>query len=329
MDDGAVGTVDGAAFFLFFYEGLREAIARAELHGAENGLGCGSAEIVVLQIAVAVFVDEIAAFGAGGVSDEEAGGGQAGGVILDEFHVLQRSAGTIGEAHAVAGLDAGVGGEGKNAAAAAGAENDGLGGDGLNFAGHEFDGDHALDAAIVDEEFGDEPFVVAKDGVVFHGGLKKSVQHVEAGFVGGEPGAHLFHSTEGADGDVAVVLAAPGAAPVLELEKFLGGFFYEGFDGVLIAEPVAAGDGVVGVLVERVVGFDDAGGAAFGGDGVTPHGIDLGDDGDFQVGIEFGYSYGGAEASTTTSDQENVVGRNVHKDNPELSGRLAKGTGRG
>jgi hypothetical protein len=49
---------------------------------------------------------------------------------------------------------------------------------------------------------------------------------------------------------------------------------------------------------------------------VAPHGIDLGDDGDFEVGIKFGYSYGGAEASTTTSDQENVVGRNVHKDKP-------------
>jgi hypothetical protein len=115
---------------------------------------------------------------------------------------------------------------------------------------------------------------------------------------------------------VAVVLAAPGAAPVLELEKFLRSFLDEGFDGVLIAEPVAAGDGVVSVFVERVVGFDDACGAAFGGDGVAPHGIDLGGDGDFEVGIKFGYSYGGAEASTTTSDQENVVGRNVHKDKP-------------
>jgi hypothetical protein len=113
---------------------------------------------------------------------------------------------------------------------------------------------------------------------------------------------------------------------MLELEKFLRSFLDEGFDGVLIAEPVAAGDGVVGVLVERVVGFDDAGGATFGGDRVAPHGIDLGDDGNFEVGINFGYSYTGAEASTTTSDQENVVGRNVHKDSDaRFSGRLAKG----
>src|SRR5207249_9600358 len=118
---------------------------------------------------------------------------------------------------------------------------------------------------------------------------------------------------------------APWTAPMFELEEFLGRFFYKGFDGVLIAEPVAAGDGVVGVLVERVVGFDDAGGAAFGGDGVAPHWINLGDDGDFEIGVEFGYSYGGAEASTTTSDQENIVGRNVHKDSDaNFSGRLAK-----
>jgi hypothetical protein len=117
---------------------------------------------------------------------------------------------------------------------------------------------------------------------------------------------------------------------MFELQKFLGSFLDEGFDGVLIAEPVAAGDGVVSVLVERVVGFDDAGGAAFGGDSVAPHGIDLGDDGDFQVGINFGYSYGRAEASTTTSDQENVVGRNVHKDKPRtLWAAGKKGTGRG
>src|SRR5579859_89165 len=136
MDDGAIGTINGAAFFLLFDEGLRESIARAEFHGTENGLGAGRAKIVVLQIAVAVFVDEVSAFGAGGFGDEDAGEGEARRMILNEFHVLEGSAGAVGEAHAVAGLDAGVGGEGENAAAATGAEDYGFGGDGLNFAGH-------------------------------------------------------------------------------------------------------------------------------------------------------------------------------------------------
>jgi hypothetical protein len=136
MDYGAVGAFDGATFFLFFHEGLGEAIAGAEFHGAEHGLGGGSAKVVVLQIAVTVFIDEVAALRAGGFGDEDACEGKARRMILDELHVLQGSAGAIGEAHAVAGLDAGVGGEGKNAAAAAGAEDYGLGGDGLNFAGH-------------------------------------------------------------------------------------------------------------------------------------------------------------------------------------------------
>ena len=75
MDDGAVGAVNGAALFLFFHEGLRKAIARAEFHRTEDGFGGGSAEVVVLQIAVTIFVDEVAAFGAGGFGDEDAGEG--------------------------------------------------------------------------------------------------------------------------------------------------------------------------------------------------------------------------------------------------------------
>ena len=233
-------------------------------------------------------------------------------MVLDKLHVLQWSARAIGEPHAVAGLDAGVGGEGKNAAAATGAKDDGFGGDGLNLAGHKFDGHDALHAAIVHQELGDKPFVVTGDGVVFQSGLKESVQHVEAGFVGGKPRAHLFHAAESADGDVSVGLAAPRAAPMLEAQQFFGGFLDEGLHGVLVAEPVAAGNGVVGVLVETVTRFNDTRCAAFRRNRVAPHGVDLGDHGDVEFGIDFGDSDGCPEARPATSDQENVVVRYIH-----------------
>ena len=41
---------------------------------------------------------------------------------------------------------------------------------------------------------------------------------------------------------------------MLELQQLLGRLVDEGLDRVLVAQPVAAGDGVVGVLVEAVVG---------------------------------------------------------------------------
>ena len=71
---------------------------------------------------------------------------QAGGVILDELHVLERRPGPVGQGHAVAVLDVGVGGEGEDPAASARGEDDRFRGDGLHLARHQLDGDDALEA---------------------------------------------------------------------------------------------------------------------------------------------------------------------------------------
>ena len=55
------------------------------------------------------------------------------------------------------------------------------------------------------------------------------------------------------------------------------------FDDVLLAQPVAAGDGVVEVVVEAVMVLHHAGRAAFGRDGVAAHRIDLRDQRDGQI----------------------------------------------
>jgi hypothetical protein len=90
------------------------------------------------------------------------------------------------------------------------------------------------------------------------------VQHVEAGLVGGEPGALDLHAAEGAHVDVAVVLAAPRTAPVLELDHLRRALRDEEVHDVLLAQPVAAGDRVVEVLLQAVVRLHDAGRPAFG-----------------------------------------------------------------
>ncbi len=57
-----------------------------------TGVGLGLAEVVVLQVAVAILVEQPAALGPGRLGDEDAGERQAGRVVLDELHVLERRA---------------------------------------------------------------------------------------------------------------------------------------------------------------------------------------------------------------------------------------------
>ncbi len=185
-------------------------------------------------------------------------------MVLDELHVLERRASVEGQRHAVTVLDVGVGGERKDLAAATGADDHGFGKDGLNPARHQLDGDHAARLPVVNQQFGYEPFVVACDRLVFERGLEESVEHVEAGLVGGEPRALFFHSAERPHRNVAIRLAAPRAAPMLELHQLSGSFLDEEFNRILIGHPISAGDRVVSVLIQRVVGLDHPGGAAFG-----------------------------------------------------------------
>ena len=82
---------------------------------------------------------------------------------------------------------------------------------------------------------GAEVLVEALDRGELVRGLEQRVQHVEAGLVGREPRALHFHAAEESDVGVAVVLAAPGAAPVLELDHLLGAMGHKILDDVLVA----------------------------------------------------------------------------------------------
>ena len=134
-------------------------------------------------------------------------------MVLDELHVLERSARPVRQRHPVAVLDRRVRRERKDAAAAAGAQDHGLRLDRLDLPRHQVDRHDPLNAAVVDEQLGDEPLVVADDARVLQRGLEQRVEHVEAGLVRGKPRAHLLHAAERADGDVAVGLAAPRDNP--------------------------------------------------------------------------------------------------------------------
>src|SRR5207302_10821583 len=182
----------------------------------------------------------------------------------------------------------------------------------MNLSRYGFHGHRALHPAVLDERTGDEPFVVPGDGGVLERGLTQGMQHMEAGLARGEPRALFLHSAERADSDVAVPIAAPGTAPVLESQQLFGGFLHEGFHGILIAQPVPTGNRVVGMIGQGVAGFDYRSSAALGGNGVAAHRVNLGDHSDIEAGIHLRDSNRGAETGPAATDNENVVGRNVH-----------------
>src|SRR5206468_1929461 len=96
---------------------------------------------------------------------------------------------------------------------------------------------------------------------------------------------------------------------VLEAKQLLRRFLDEGFDRVLIAQPVAAGNGVVGVLVEAVVRTNHGRRAAFGRHRVAAHRIDLGDDGNSEAVVGFGDGNGGAQTRAAATHQQDVMTR--------------------
>src|SRR5439155_7310807 len=301
----------------FLHERLRQPVARTQLHGRQlRVLRIMNierlAEVVILQIAVAVFVDEDAAFAAGRFGDQYAGAGEAGRVILDEFHVLERRSSPIGKGHTVAGLDGCIGGKREDAAGAAGAYHDRLTSDRPHLAGPQFDGGDDLHSAVVHQQTGDEILVVTSDVIVLLRSLKEGVKHVEAGLVGGEPGPLDFHATERTDRDVAVRLAAPRAAPMLELNHLAGRFADEIPDRILIRKPIGAGDCVLGVGFQAVVRLDDRGRAAFGRDGVAAHWIDFRNDADAETRVLLTDGDGGPQPGPAAADDEDVVAQQLH-----------------
>jgi hypothetical protein len=69
---------------------------------------------------------------------------------------------------------------------------------------------------------------------------------------------------------------------MLHLQQLDRSHIHEQLDRILIAQPIAARDGVVEMILETVVVFDHSGRPAFRGDRVAAHGIHLREQADVQ-----------------------------------------------
>src|SRR5690348_10865517 len=140
MDIRSVWSVEDVSLFLLFDECLRQSIAGPELHCPQDGVTFivnveRLAEIVVLKVTVAALVDQNSTFGPGCLRNENSCAGQPGRVILNEFQILERHAGPVGEAEAVPGADRGVRRKREDAAIASGRQDYSLAQDGVYLPG--------------------------------------------------------------------------------------------------------------------------------------------------------------------------------------------------
>ena len=307
---------DGPPLSLLMPEGLTQTIPWPQFHGLQARPGIGRAQFVVLEIAVAVFIHQDTALAAARLGEQYAGAGQAGRVILDELHVFEGNTRPVGHRHAVGGLDGPIGREGEHPAGPAGGDNHRLGPEQAHQAGPHLDGGDAHATVVLHQQVRAVVFVEALDGGKLERGLEQSVQDVEAALVRSEPGPFDLHPAEGADVDMTVRGAAPGAAPVFELGQFQGGLLDEQINGVLIAQPVSTRHRVMKMMLEAVALADHPGGTALGGHGMTAHRIDFRNQRNLQSRIALGRGDGGAQAGAASPDDRNIRGDDFHRHLP-------------
>ena len=198
--------------------------------------------------------------------------------------------------------------------------------------------DHAAAAAVVvhhevDGEVFDEELGRVAQRLAVH-----RVQHGVAGAVGGGAGplrgalaVMRGHAAERTLIDLAVLAARKRQAPVLELVDGLRRVAAQIFDGVLVAEPVGALDGVVHVPAPVVLAHiaERGGDAALGRHRVRTGGKDFGDAGGAQSGLAA--TDDGAQARAAGADDDDVIGVIFDRVGAAVDGRpcvSAVGSGR-
>ncbi len=196
-------------------------------------------------------------------------------MILHKLHIAQRHAVAQRHAHPVTGDDAAVGVVAIDATRTARCHHHRIGADLDERAFHHIHRHQATCMTVVDQNVEDKMFIEALNLWELKGGLEEGVQHVEAGLIGGEPGAFDLHATEAADVDAAVRTAAPRASPLFQLGHFRWAMVNEIINDILLAKPVAPCNRVVEMVFEAVMILRDGGGSSFCCHRVAAHRIDF------------------------------------------------------
>jgi len=84
-------------------------------------------------------------------------------------------------------------------------------------------------------------------------------------------------------------------------------FLDEGGNGVVVAQPVAVGDSIVGILIQAVVWLDHTHISTLRRNSVAAHGVSLGNDGDAELRMHVGRCDGSAQSRTSATYEKDIV----------------------
>ncbi len=200
---------------------------------------------VALHEALALAVHQVAAFAARAFGDEHAAPGHAGGVELEELHVLQRQAGAQHHGHSITGVDVGIAGGAEHLATATGGQQGGARVDEERLAGGDIHHQCARHRTLPVLEQVDGEILGEEVAACLEALLVERMQDGVAGAVGGRAGsARLLLAemaaltTEGTLVDAPALQAGEGHPLVLQFVHRGDGLAAHELDGVLVAEVV-------------------------------------------------------------------------------------------
>jgi len=224
------------ALFNFLVHRPRDKVARCQVFKSWG---------IALHKPLAIAVEQNAALSAHAFGNQHARARDARGVELPELHVFERNARTGGHAHAIAGIDKGIGRGGPDTAGPAGGKDRDLSLKHHDLAGLHFERNHP--------DTGTFAITNNVKGHPFHKELRagpdialiEGVQERMAGAVGGRTGPlhGLFAQVGGVPAkrpliDGAVGVAVKRHAKVLKLIDHLGCLAAHKLNGVLVTEVV-------------------------------------------------------------------------------------------
>ena len=282
----------------------RDHVARRQVLGVRR---------VAFHKALAATINEVAAFAAHAFRDQDTNAGDTGWVKLHELHILQRNTGAQRHGHTVAGVDVGIGGGPVYPSGPTGGQQRRLGLDQQRFAGLDLDGHGTETVAVgVHDQVEDKVFIKEMRACL-QVLLVQGMQHGVAGTISGGAGARrllaavvLALTAEGALVDASAVQARERHAEMLQLDHQPRGGAAHVFDRVLIAEIIAALDGVVHMpvpVVRRHVGQRRID-AALGGNRMRSGREDFGHHRHVRLGLR--QLQRGAQAAATGADNKRI-----------------------